>query len=168
MTLRLILTRHAKSSWDNMALSDHERCLNDRGRRSATAIGGWLARNGYLPNQALVSDAMRTQETWARIAAQLPDAPAPELSRSLYLASEDQMLSALRKASGAVVMMIAHNPGSAFLAEGLVVNAPADDNFRRYPTAATAIIDFNVARWADIGWNTGKVVDFIVPRDLLP
>ena len=71
MTLRLILMRHAKSSWDSPGLDDHERPLNGRGCRSAKAIGAWLNDHGYLPDLVLSSDAERTRETWGIVAAEL-------------------------------------------------------------------------------------------------
>ena len=43
---RLILTRHAKSSWDDPAMPDHDRPLNDRGRAAAVQLGVWLASRG--------------------------------------------------------------------------------------------------------------------------
>ena len=62
MTRRLILMRHAKSSWDNPFAEDHQRPLNGRGKRSAKAIGEWLRAQGYLPDQILSSSATRTRE----------------------------------------------------------------------------------------------------------
>ena len=52
-TLRLILTRHAKSSWDDPTLADHDRPLNARGIRAAGLIGGWLASRGDVPGEVL-------------------------------------------------------------------------------------------------------------------
>ena len=63
MTLRLILMRHAKSSW-NKPVSDHERELNGRGRASARAMGNWLRENDFLPKEALISSSERTRETF--------------------------------------------------------------------------------------------------------
>ena len=80
MTLTLILIRHAKSDWDDPRLTDHQRPLNARGRRAAPRVGAWIADMGLTPQQALVSDAMRTRETWHSIASHLPAAPAPALS----------------------------------------------------------------------------------------
>jgi len=166
MTLRLILTRHAKSSWDDPLQSDHDRVLNDRGRQSAAAIGGWLARFGYVADQVLCSTAQRTRETWDLVSKELPTAPHAEYLGTLYLAEPDQMLSALQGATGQTVMMIAHNPGAAFVAEGLAQNPPEDGRFHRYPTGATTVLDFDADSWSDVTWNSGRVVDFIVPRDL--
>lgn len=168
MSLRLILTRHAKSSWNNALLTDHDRVLNERGRLAASAIGDWLAAKGYVPDQVLCSSAERTQETWELIAAKIAHAPMPDILRMLYLASEDQMLGALHKAKGVTVMMVTHNPGTAYLAEGLAQTAPDIGAFSRYPTAATTVFDFDTDSWNKISWNSGKVIDFITPRDLAP
>lgn len=167
MTLRLILTRHAKSAWDDPFADDHERVLNARGRQSAIAIGTWLQANGYLPEHVLCSDAARTVETWEVIAAALLDSPPASIRENLYLAGTSGLLSALRGAPTGTVMVIAHNPGIGMLASALVASAPSHTRFMDYPTAATTIIDFDVASWADIKVNTGQCVDFIVPRDLL-
>ena len=69
---RLILTRHAKSSWDDPLMSDHDRPLNERGKAAAADLGQWLASRGYVPDQVLCSDALRTRKTWSGIAPALP------------------------------------------------------------------------------------------------
>ena len=79
MTLRLILTRHAKSSWDDPLMSDHDRPLNARGKAAAADLGGWLASRSYLPGQVLCSDALRTRETWEGIAPALAAPPVAEI-----------------------------------------------------------------------------------------
>ena len=166
MPRRLIVIRHAKSDWDAEVDSDHARVLNPRGRRACDAIGGWLEGHGYLPDQVLCSDAARTLETWQRLSAHLPKPPAPQLSDTLYLASADALLAAVKAAEGACVAVIAHNPGIAAFASGMVAAAPTHDRFRAYPTLSTLVIDFNVATWSDVTPGSGNAVDFIVPRDL--
>ena len=64
---RLILMRHAKSTWDDPTQDDHERGLNGRGRVSARVVGEWLKTKGYIPNQVLSSSATRTRETFSRL-----------------------------------------------------------------------------------------------------
>jgi phosphohistidine phosphatase len=166
MTLRLILTRHAKSSWDNPALADHDRPLNDRGRRAAAALGRWLASRSDCPGEVLCSDALRTRQTWAGIAAHLPAAPAVTLKPALYHASPDVMLAVLRHASAPVVLMLGHNPGIAEFAARLLAHPPADPAFHRYPTGATLIATFNRPAWAEVGFADGALMDFVVPRAL--
>ncbi len=166
MSLRLILTRHAKSSWGNPGLRDHDRPLNRRGRAACEAIGDWLVARGHLPQEALVSSATRTRETWARIAARLESPPEARILPSLYLAEPEAMLAALRQATAPSVILVAHNPGSAWLARGLAGAPPRHADFRRYPTGATAVLDFDADSWGPVGWGGGQVVDFVVPREL--
>ena len=167
MTLRLILVRHAKSSWKDPTLDDHARPLNGRGRRSAAAIGRWLAGNGHAPERVLCSDSVRTRETWARIAAELPDPPRAEWLRRLYHATPQTLLASLRTAGTASpVLLLGHNPGTAAAARRFAGAAPAHPQFGRYPTAATTVCDFDAQRWSDVSWGTATVRDFVVPREL--
>lgn len=166
MTLRLILTRHAKSDWDNPLDSDHSRPLSARGLDAAPRIGRWLARNGYLPGQALVSDATRTRQTWGLIAVALPDAPEAVFDRHLYLAGPDVLMACLRHASAPCVMLIAHNPGIAEFAARLVAAPMPHPGFARFPTCATLVAEFGDVAWSDITFGAGRGIDFIVPRDL--
>lgn len=163
---RLILTRHAKSSWDDPATPDHDRPLNERGKAAAADLGQWLGSRGYVPGQVLCSDAVRTRATWEGIAPALPGTPVLELKPALYHAGPDVMLAVLRHASTDVVMMLGHNPGIAEFAQRIVARAPAGDNFAHYPTGATLVCDFAIDSWADLQWATGVVDDFIVPREM--
>ena len=162
---RLILMRHAKSSWADAGQADIDRPLSDRGRRNAAAIGEWLRARGYLPDEALVSVARRTRETWEGVAAALGPCPATFLP-ALYHAEPRQMLAALRGATGATALMLGHNPGTGALAARLARTAPADPEFDRYPTAATGILDFPISDWREADWNGADLTDFIVPRAL--
>ncbi len=167
MTRRLILIRHAKSSWGDPRLDDHSRPLNKRGRASAAAIGRWLARHNYLPDQVLCSSAVRTRETWIGIADKLIGTPDAEYLDALYGATPEQMLACLRRATGKTVMMFGHNPGTGETAQNLVIAPPSHVRFGHYPTAATTVIDFEIDSWSDVAWHSGKVVDFVAPRDLI-
>ncbi len=166
MTLRLILTRHAKSDWNDPLASDHARVLNPRGRRAAPLIGQWLAGNGHLPELALVSDAARTRETWELLSAELPTPVPVRYLSALYAASPQTILRALATAEESAVMVIAHNPGIGALAAALAVRPPAHPGFLRYPTCATVVLEFDAAEWAQVRPRSGQVVDFVVPRDL--
>ncbi len=166
MTLRLILTRHAKSDWDNPLLSDHQRPLNKRGQRAAPLIGRWLAEKGYQPQEALVSDATRTRETWALLCAELTATVPVHFEPALYHASPDIMLRALQTAKEQCVIMIGHNPGIAAFADMLLRDDPGHPAFARYPTCATLVAEFEADSWGDIRPGTGRALDFIVPREL--
>lgn len=166
MTLRLILTRHAKSGWDDPGLSDHDRPLNPRGRGDAPKIGAWLRAKGYLPDAALVSSARRTQETWERLSPELGRAVPMTVLPTLYHAEAEVILDQLRAQSAPRVMLIGHNPGIGDCAQRIVATPPAHPRFADYPTCATLVAEFPGDDWAAIDWWSGRVVDFIVPRDL--
>jgi len=159
---RLILTRHAKSDWDDPTLPDHDRPLNARGRRSARALGDWLASRGYDPEEVLCSSARRTCETWERVAdAVFETRPALRIEPALYHAAPEAMLRILRTATAHTVMMIGHNPGIAAFAAMLPARPPLDPQFRSYPTSATLVVDFQADAWAEVEPGQGSVRDFV-------
>ena len=163
---RLILTRHAKSAWDDPLTPDHDRPLNERGKAAAADLGQWLASRGYVPQKVLCSDAVRTRQTWAGIAPALPATPVLELKPALYHAGVDVMLAVLKNAKADVVMMIGHNPGIAEFAAKLVAKAPLNSEFDRYPTGATLVVDFVADSWAEAEFGQGITVDFVIPREI--
>lgn len=167
MTLRLILTRHAKSSWADPAMEDHERPLNRRGEKSARAVGKWLKKRGYVPEVALVSSSKRTRQTWALVSKAFEPTPEVLFRDELYHAEPNAMMDELRKAPAPSVMMVGHNPGTAFFAQGLVATLPGDARFERFPTTATAVIDFDLEDWGGVAWNSGRVTDLVFARDLI-
>ncbi|MFD1913222.1 SixA phosphatase family protein [Halodurantibacterium flavum] len=165
MTLRLILMRHAKSSWDDPAQADFDRPLNARGRAAAPAMADWLASRGERAGQALVSSAARTRETFAAVTGAV-GGPEVLFADALYLAGPDVMLRCLRQARAKNVIMIGHNPGIAAFAAALVQQAPAHPDFDRYPTCATLIAEFSQSDWAGVGFGAGRAVAFATPRTL--
>jgi phosphohistidine phosphatase len=167
MTKRLILTRHAKSSWNDPLTPDHDRPLNERGKVAAADLGQWLASRGYTPQEVLCSDALRTRTTFSGMAPALSGAPKLELKPALYQAGPDVMLAVLRHAKADTVMMIGHNPGISEFAARLVTRAPANAEFQRYPTGATLVVDFPVDDWKDVGFGSGAALDFIIPREIV-
>ena len=160
---RLILMRHAKSSWNDPATDDHDRPLNGRGRTSARLLGNWLKARQYSPDQTLCSDARRTRETLAGLEIRCD---AQFLNR-LYHAGPGDLLDVLRGAKGDCVLLLGHNPGIGQLARGLVDRPPAHPRFLAYPTGATLVADIDIAAWADLGPGTACPADFVTPRDLM-
>lgn len=163
MTQTLILMRHAKSSWDDVTLPDHDRPLNDRGRASAQAIGDWLRAQGYLPGAAVSSTSQRTGETFHILGFDVP----VQYTRSLYHAGPEVMMDILRDQVAQTVLMLGHNPGIADFADRLVAHAPRHPRFSDYPTCATCVIQFDTPNWNDIGWREGQPIDFAIPRDVM-
>jgi phosphohistidine phosphatase len=163
---RLILMRHAKSSWADPGQRDLDRPLNKRGRRSAALLGQWLKDGGWRPDHALVSVARRTRETWAGVTGVLGATPAAH-RRELYAASAPAMLALLHEAPDVrCLLMLGHQPGIGALARVLLAEPPDDPDFARFPTGATAVIDFDVEDWRAIGESAGRLAAFTVPRAL--
>ncbi|WP_415183574.1 SixA phosphatase family protein [Phaeovulum sp.] len=161
---RLILTRHAKSSWDDPLVADHDRPLNARGVHAAHELGDWLASRGYEPEEVLCSSALRTRQTWdATAAAVLEVRPTVRILDDLYNASPDKMLALLKTGKAQSVMMIGHNPGIAEFARTLPARVPVNPDFVRYPTTATLVLDFQIDSWADLRPGEGSVLDFFLP-----
>ncbi|WP_308917927.1 SixA phosphatase family protein [Jannaschia sp. LMIT008] len=154
--MRVILLRHAKSSWDDPSLDDRDRPLNRRGRDAAARIGAWLRTHAPEPDRILVSPAARTRETWDALG--LPG--TPEHPDALYLAEADAILAAL-PARGCV-LVVGHNDGMARAARRLCARPPNHPDFDRFPTGACLILDFADAP----AWGEGQVAAFVTPDDL--
>ena len=167
MTLRLVLMRHAKSDWSTPAAQDHDRPLNKRGRSAATAVGLWLGTRGYMPDLVLCSAARRTRETCALVLQAMGSDARTRFLEGLYLASGEAMFQTLAGVTDArCVMLIAHNPGTAVLASALAHTPPRHPRFADYPTAATTVLEFDAPGWNRIQARGGRVLDFVIPRDL--
>lgn len=110
--LKLVLLRHAKSSWETPG-SDHERPLNERGRTQAPIMGRKIADAGFSPEFVLISDAKRTQETWDFAGLAFDPAPQFHSSSGLYAPSLDNFQAAAKDipAGISVAMLVSHNPG---------------------------------------------------------
>lgn len=157
--------RHAKSAWDDPAADDFDRTLNGRGRIAAPTIAKWLVDQGHLPDTVVVSSARRTVETWERMAPFMPETATMESNPALYLASSDIIQGVLKTQTAPVVMIICHNPGIADFAVRALRNHPKHSDFRRYPTAATTVMSFDIDTWSDMIWASAAPVAFAVPKD---
>lgn len=169
--LRLLLMRHAKSSWDEASLSDIDRPLSDRGERAAVDMAKAMTDRGLIPDRVLCSPARRTRETWARVSASLDAEPEVTVLDGLYEAQPGDYIRLIAEHGGNVgtVMLIGHNPtihGTAIALGGDSERRYTADIAFKYPTGALAVIDFDADNWAELSPGTGRIVDFIKPRDL--
>ncbi|WP_299055229.1 histidine phosphatase family protein [uncultured Nocardioides sp.] len=156
----LVVVRHCKA--ERQAPTDFERRLSDRGRADGTALGSWLAEQGVHADAALVSAAQRTDETWDVVSAAAGWTCRPRLSRTLYLADEDGVLTQLREVDedARTVVVVGHNPTMHALAVWLD-DGDGDAEARAaiassYPTSAATVLDVNVA-WADLAPGAATV-----------
>lgn len=140
--IQLVLARHAKSDWADEGLDDHDRPLNDRGRRDAPAVARAVLRAGVRPETIVSSTALRARDT-AAVFAQTFDAALTEHAE-LYLAEPDRLLATARAAGGAEVMVVAHDPGMSALVSRLA------DRDVRMVTCAVAVFTWNDGTWDDV------------------
>jgi phosphohistidine phosphatase len=163
---RLYLLRHAKSSWKEPGLADHDRPLAPRGRRAAKAIGGHLREQGVEPELVLCSTARRARETLERIGLARHGA---HVELELYGAGAGALLARLHEVPAAVpsVMLIGHNPGLQELALLLSRSGPGVRELEaKFPTAALATLALPRPGWNALDSGTAKLIDFVRPRDL--
>lgn len=170
---QLLLLRHAKSSWDDPKLADHDRPLSKRGRRAAEAMGRAMRDLGLAPDLVLVSTATRATQTLKGLEPWL-DTPLTEPMEALYLADPPKLLAALHGVAATVrsVLVVGHNPGLQQLAVILVgeqAMTQANEMMRhlaeRYPTGALA--EFAIpGPWKSLGEGGGRLTRFLLPRDL--
>ena len=157
MISRLILMRHAKSSWEYPDLSDHERPLNKRGRKSAVKIAKELIRLDWIPDRLYSSDSTRTRETWARMDKHI-DGVEVEYSHKLYLGGVGGILKNIpEEVDYRTIMILGHNPGCSEFLSYLC------GDWHRMPTAATALLSI---KDPDESWK--KESNWILEELLLP
>jgi phosphohistidine phosphatase len=161
-TRQVLLLRHAKSSWDDPALSDHDRPLAPRGRRAAGLIGSHLRDQDLAIALVLCSSARRTRETLELVE------PGGEvrIEDELYGASADQLLDRLRRVpeQAGAVLLVGHNPAIGELAVSLSGNSPQLAG-RKFPTAALATFAVEES-WSSLGPATARLRSFVTPREL--
>ena len=160
----LLILRHAKSSWNDPTVDDHERTLNARGQKDAPRMGDLLRELRLVPDVIISSDAVRAQLTTEAVAEAIGFTGEIRLDRQLYLAGPADIIAVLgtvETSAARTVMIVGHNPGLEQLVE-LLTGEPND-----LPTAALAQIALPIRRWRDLTASTrGRLVDLWRPKDL--
>jgi phosphohistidine phosphatase len=170
---RLILLRHAKSSWDDPDLPDQDRPLAPRGRKAATKMGQHIQHIQHIQTQALArpelvlcSPALRARQTLERVLPFLDPQPKVVFDEAIYGASAGELLYRLHRVDRSVgsLMVVGHNPGIEDLAVALV------GTIESFPTAALAILVVPVDTWDEVGrpgpGPTARLDHFATPRSL--
>ena len=164
MDRRLIVMRHAKSSWSSGAVSDHERPLNDRGRRDAPRVAEHLVQIGWQPAAILSSDAKRTQETYEGMSGSFPEQVPAQFTHSLYHAGYSSVLDEAPGVPDDVscLLVLGHNPGWEDMVHVL------SGEYVLLKTANAALLQGVGESWRDALAMRGswKLVDIVRSRDL--
>ena len=161
---RLTLVRHAKSDWSLPGQDDWDRPLNKRGQRDAPEMARRLRSRRLKPDLILSSPAVRALSTAAVMARELK-VPAAHVMQDerLYLASPTDLLAVIRERGGAAkhVMVFGHNPGITECANRLSTGEHIDN----LPTCGVFTGLFDVAAWSELGWDSGREVEFDYPKN---
>jgi phosphohistidine phosphatase len=168
---RLLLLRHAKSSWDTPGLPDLERPLAPRGRRVAPLVAQLMARRRWVPDLVLCSQAERVRETWQLMAPLLGDEIPTRTLRTIYPGAPSRLLMTLRRApdDAGTLLLIGHNPGLGAFATSLCGGGSKKALGRmsaKFPTAGLAVIHFTTEHWSEIEGGAGRLEAFVRPKDL--
>jgi phosphohistidine phosphatase len=158
--------RHAKSSWKEADMADHDRPLNARGERDAAAMGKRLAEAGVMPDLVLCSTAARTRATLALMVTSIKPAKVV-FESTLYAAGRKRLLHRINDVPEDIgcVLLIGHNPGLQELAltladAGSTARLPPVDG--KYPTAAIASFQFD-GEWRRLEPHEATVVSYLTP-----
>jgi phosphohistidine phosphatase len=160
----LLVLRHAKSSWHDPALDDHDRPLNKRGQQDGPRMGELVREHRLTPDVIISSDAVRARLTAEAVAEAARYTSEILLDPHLYIASPAGILAVLRtvrETNAGTVMIVGHNPGL----EELVAQLTGEQ--QDLPTAALAQIVLPIDRWRDLKVSTrGTLLGLWRPKEL--
>ena len=168
------LFRHAKSDWNDARLRDFDRPLNKRGHKGAAVMGRHIRDYGRKWSRVIASPAVRVTQTIDLAAKAAGSTPPINWDRRIYLANSLTLLDLLREQDGdpESIIMVGHNPGLEDLIFDLVPDdgrSPLRDIVEeKFPTAAFAVLELDIDRWADAHEGCGRLVHLVRPRDLDP
>jgi phosphohistidine phosphatase len=165
---RLYLLRHAKSSWGNPKLEDHDRPLAPRGRKAMKPMARFLRREAVHPSLVLCSSAKRARQTLERVLPALGDGVTLEVDDGLYTFDADVLLARLKRVPAATrsVMIVGHNPAIQELTLWLAASGEGLHRVRtKFPTGAFAVLDVPVA-WSRLRPEAAELLAFVTPSEL--
>lgn len=161
----LLIMRHAKSSWEFTNLSDHDRPLNDRGKRDAPRMGKVLLKERLVPQLIISSSAARARSTAEEVAKMSRYNGEISIDSSLYRAGSSAYLNALRRLTNQAdtVLIVGHNPDVEHLVEILT------GNVMTIPTSGLAYVKLSIERWLDLKDDKkGELAKMWRPKELSP
>ena len=158
---KIILVRHAKSSWA-YRVEDFDRPLKQRGIKDAHLIGPELGDRLETPDIILSSPAARALQTAVLVTKgmNLPSSSI-KLVDQLYNFDASNLRSVLRMVDDKhdSVMLLSHNHGITQFA-----NDMGDVTVNNVPTCGVVVIDVNIKKWSDLKPGTTEFTLF--PKEL--
>ena len=159
----LVLIRHAKSSWKEHGISDHDRTLNKRGKHDAPLMAGILKQKNIIPDLLISSTAVRAKMT-AELFAEVYDIKRIQihLTEDLYLADENEILNTVKHFSQNVktAFLFSHNPGITEFA-----NLLCNSKIENIPTCGVCHVLINADGWREVEFGKGILAEFDYPKN---
>ena len=159
----VLLVRHAKSSWDDITLSDFERPLNDRGKKNAPEMAERLLKKGIAIDAFLSSPAKRAKKTAEAFAKEYgQDKDTVILVPSLYEAQHENFLKAIEDApdKASNIALFSHNPGITDF-----VNSLTEVRIDNMPTCSVFAVKVPIRNWSDFRQATKEFYFFDFPKN---
>ena len=161
----LLMLRHAKSSWKDKTVDDHDRPLNKRGRREAIKMGEHLKKTNIVPDTIMTSSALRAIETTKYICRYSGYNNLVEVNFSLHRGGIDSYINSLTTVSNdkQKLLIIGHNPDLEELA-GILINRTI-----RIPTCTLVQVKLNIENWKSIDLHCNfrsELVDIWRPKKI--
>lgn len=163
---KLYLIRHAKSSWDNLAIDDFQRPLNGRGIKDAPRMGKRLKERSLTADLVLSSPAKRALDTCLIITKILGFSKEKiNTDKRLYHASEEELLRIIRELKDHPndeeenVLLFGHNPGLTNFANQLL-----NEHIQNIPTTGIVAASLSIKKWQEVDWGCGKLLFFDFPK----
>ena len=159
----LLIVRHAKSSWKDPHLVDHQRPLNKRGKKAAPEMGRRLKKRGVRPDMIVSSDARRAMDTAVSMAEIIGVSPkAIRQTPELYHGAPDRILAVVHQFNDQWkrVMLVGHNPGLTEMANRFIPRPIAN-----IPTAGVVELRFNTRSWRNIDRDNLAFSSFDFPKN---
>jgi phosphohistidine phosphatase len=159
----LFILRHAKSSWKDDSLADHERPLNKRGHKDAQSMGKLMKKLEIEPDLILSSSACRARET-ARLATEKAGYSGKvQVRDEIYAFEPEPLLNVLINLDDKInsVMLVGHNPAMEELLAGIT------GEFCPLPTASLVQIQLPVSQWQKVSFGMqARIIGLWKPKEL--
>lgn len=155
--------RHAKSSWSDMSLRDHDRPLNKRGRRDAPFMAAKLKGLGAEPEAIITSTALRAKTTAQHFARAFDLSGKNFIEEGdIYEAYSSNILKIVQNISNKwdTILIFGHNPGFTMVANSF----SGGEGIANVPTCGIVKVVAKVDKWKDLKAAKGQVEEFHYPK----
>ncbi len=159
---QLVIVRHAKSSWDDMSLDDHDRPLNKRGHRNGPDMGNRMKERNIIPDLMITSSARRAMDTCSYLAGALGYSESDIIvDPALYHSSTSEIFKVIRAVDDSVntLYIFGHNPGFTSFA-----NTLNNTNIYNIPTAGIVVSEISANTWSAVAPGSGTELLFDYPK----